>query len=354
MRSSASVLAVGNPGNLLRSCVLRSVTNLPGDTTGRHGSRRRLRASLEDRHLVPPPRLRGRTSPRAPRRSRTSADGARRSRLASSVGPAVRHPRDTPPQGIREISRVRSASMAFLPGSRAPPVHLLGFVARTTRHAVCLRDPERARAEREQRRAEREQRRAEQSSAAQTGSRGEQSRPRKGSGAWSGGGRSCRRRRWTSRRTRGGGPTARDPEEVVVVAVTYAELARGLVAGPASWRPRSPRPHATTLYRGVRAHHGPTRRGSGQSAFTTARRSGANCPSAGRARGEAWPRIRRGRPCAGPGPAPSSGRGRPRARARARCRAGGRRRCTAGRRGSPRGSGRRPRRPSGPGPGTRP
>jgi hypothetical protein len=282
---------------------------------------------------VPPPRLRGRTSPRAPRRSRTSADGARRSRLASSVGPAVRHPRDTPPQGIREISRVRSASMAFLPGSRAPPVHLLGFVARTTRHAVCLRDPERARAEREQSESRGEQRRAEesrgeQSSADRIERRAEQTEKRIGRVVWR---RSFMQnaevdveahpRRWTDgARPRGGGRRGSDVRRA-------RPRPRGRTREPASAlttaprddalqrRPRSPRPHATRI-RTVRVHHRPTFRRSLSERRTSERRGVAKDQKRSplrraRARAFFWSRATSGsRPGAMQGRGPSAVHGR--------------------------------------------
>jgi hypothetical protein len=148
MRSSASVLAVGNPCKLLRSGVLLSVTNLPRSTTGRHGSRPTAAG------LARGPSSRATPSPSWTYLAMKHGDDRQRRR----TGPGARvSPRRsarrcaTPGTLLRSIAE-RSpvcgrARLQFLPGSRAPPVHLLGFAARTTRHALCLCDPERSRAD---------------------------------------------------------------------------------------------------------------------------------------------------------------------------------------------------------------
>jgi hypothetical protein len=97
------------------------------------GPARELRASLEDRHRAPPPRLRGRTSSRGQRRSPASAEGARPSRRVL-VGRPFR--RATPSILLRTTSRETSAYVTAVTtafsGSRAPSVHLLGRASTST------------------------------------------------------------------------------------------------------------------------------------------------------------------------------------------------------------------------------
>jgi hypothetical protein len=181
---------------------LLSVTNLPGDTTGRHGSRRLLRAELEGRRLVPPPRLRGRTSLRgrvdherrrtgpgaraSPRRS------ARRGRnpgilLRTSVGRDTMYtaPRRSSSLGPAPLRSTSSAS------SLAPPVTPCARTVQKDQEqteAEAETDRGRGRGRGRDRDRDRDRDQARRLGGVRPGAEAEG---------------------WTSRRARGGGPTAR-------------------------------------------------------------------------------------------------------------------------------------------------
>jgi hypothetical protein len=104
--------------------MLLSVTNLPGDTTGRHGSRRLLRAELEGRRLVPPPRLRGRTSQPALVERRRRRRGPGRLVAPSSVGPSGAPPIDPAPHDLPGDLCVRHCHddrLLWVPRAVGPP-----------------------------------------------------------------------------------------------------------------------------------------------------------------------------------------------------------------------------------------